>query len=128
MVVATSSFPFGHRLGNYRGPFSKLPLDLEKIGDALFGDLRTPRGPFGKTRDFPRFKWRPRRDLNPCYRRERWKERRSQVFVPRKIIWFLVRPRSHRTPVFNAVAVKLAVSLNPHSLRVVQAFWLWGHI
>jgi hypothetical protein len=35
-----------------------------------------------KTRNFPRKVWRPRRDLNPCYRRERWWESRPRASKP----------------------------------------------
>jgi hypothetical protein len=42
--------------------------------------------------------WRPRRDLNPCYRRERPKESRSLTFAVDKTNRFSVRRCPHLTP------------------------------
>ena len=51
---------------------ARIDREQPSLEEAQFGQhFRHRDVPIGKNRDFPRFQWRPRRDLNPCYRRER---------------------------------------------------------
>jgi hypothetical protein len=61
--------------------------------------------------------WRPRRDLNPCYRRERWWESRPRASKPCRIVGSCFRLRTSHPRLSRPVAVKLAVG--------TSGVWTW---